>query len=191
MAYFPAFLKLNNCKILVVGGGNIAGKKIKRLLDFTEEITIIAPKISDSVKDIIDKKNLELKQRSYNKGDIKNFFIVIVAVDDLSLQKEIYDECQNYNILCNSVDSVEYCNFIFPSYTKKGVLTVALSTSGVSPSMAKYLRQAIEAIIPDSIVDFLEEMRELRSSLPKGKERMDLLDKKAKTYIENIFKKGK
>ena len=191
MAYFPAFLKLDNCKILVVGGGNIAGEKIKRLLDFTEEITIIAPKISDSVKDIIDKKNLELKQRSYNKGDIKNFFIVIVAVDDLSLQKEIYDECQKYNILCNSVDSVDYCNFIFPSYTKKGALTVAFSTSGVSPSIAKYLRQAIETIIPDSIVDFLEEMKQLRSSLPKGKERMDLLDKKAKTYIENLFKKDK
>jgi len=191
LAYFPAFLKLDNCKILVVGGGNIAGEKIKRLLDFTEEITIIAPKISDSVKDIIDKKNLELKQRSYNKGDIKNFFIVIVAVDDLSLQKEIYDECQKYNILCNSVDSVDYCNFIFPSYTKKGALTVAFSTSGVSPSIAKYLRQAIETIIPDSIVDFLEEMKQLRSSLPKGKERMDLLDKKAKTYIENLFKKDK
>lgn len=191
MAYFPAFLKLDNCKILVIGGGNIAGEKIKKLLDFTKEITIIAPKISDSVKTIIDNNNLEFKQRSYNKGDIKGFFIVVVAVDDISLQKEIYNECQNYNILCNSVDSVEYCNFIFPSYTKKGVLTVAFSTSGVSPSMAKYLRQAIEAIIPDSIVDFLEEMRELRSSLPKGKERMDLLDKKAKTYIENIFKKGK
>ena len=191
MAYFPAFLKLDNCKILVIGGGNIASEKIKKLLDFTKEITIIAPKISDSVKTIIDNNNLEFKQRSYNKGDIKGFFIVVVAVDDISLQKEIYNECQNYNILCNSVDSVEYCNFIFPSYTKKGVLTVAFSTSGVSPSMAKYLRQAIEAIIPDSIVDFLEEMRELRSSLPKGKERMDLLDKKAKTYIENIFKKGK
>jgi len=191
LAYFPAFLKLDNCKILVIGGGNIASEKIKKLLDFTKEITIIAPKISDSVKTIIDNNNLEFKQRSYNKGDIKGFFIVVVAVDDISLQKEIYNECQNYNILCNSVDSVEYCNFIFPSYTKKGVLTVAFSTSGVSPSMAKYLRQAIEAIIPDSIVDFLEEMRELRSSLPKGKERMDLLDKKAKTYIENIFKKGK
>ena len=191
MAYFPAFLKLDNCKILVVGGGNIAGEKIKKLLDFTKEITIIAPKISDSVKTIIDNNNLEFKQRSYNKGDIKGFFIVVVAVDDLSLQKEIYDECQNYNILCNSVDSVEYCNFIFPSYTKKGALTVAISTSGVSPSFAKYLRRAIEATIPDSIVDFLEEMKQLRSSLPKGNERMNLLDKKAKTYIENLFKKEK
>ena len=191
MAYFPAFLKLDNCKILVIGGGNIAGEKIKKLLDFTKEITIIAPKISDSVKTIIDNNNLEFKQRSYNKGDIKGFFVVVVAVDDISLQKEIYNECQNYNILCNSVDSVEYCNFIFPSYTKKGALTVAFSTSGVSPSIAKYLRQAIETIIPDSIVDFLEEMKQLRSSLPKGKERMDLLDKKAKTYIENLFKKDK
>jgi precorrin-2 dehydrogenase/sirohydrochlorin ferrochelatase len=92
-------------------------------------------------------------------------------------------------MLCNSVDSVDYCDFIFPSYTRKGALTVAFSTSGISPSVAKYLRRAIERTIPDSIADFLEEMKTLRASLPKGKERMKLLDAKAKAYIDKIFNK--
>ncbi|BDY13652.1 siroheme synthase [Hydrogenimonas cancrithermarum] len=190
MAYFPAFIKLDGKKILLVGGGNIAGEKLEKLLDFTKEITVIAPEISDTVRTMAETNGLTLHQRPYRPEDIEGYFVVIVAVDDLSLQKEIYDACQMRHTLCNSVDSVDYCDFIFPSYTKKGALTVAFSTSGISPSVAKYLRRAIETVIPDSVADFLEEMKQLRASLPKGKERMKLLDEKARIYIDNLFKKG-
>jgi precorrin-2 dehydrogenase/sirohydrochlorin ferrochelatase len=189
MTFFPAFIKLDDKKILLIGGGNIAGEKLEKLLDFTKKITVIAPEISDSVQTMIEKNGLTVHRRRYRPEDIEGHFVVIVAVDDLSLQKEIYETCQMRHTLCNSVDSVDYCDFIFPSYTKKGSLTVAFSTSGISPSVAKYLRRAIETVIPDSIADFLEEMKQLRASLPKGKERMKLLDEKARIYIDNLFKK--
>ncbi len=189
MAYFPAFVKLDNRKILLVGGGYIAGEKLEKLLDFTQDITIVAPEISKEVEAMAADHHLAIHRRPYRPSDLQNIFVVIVAVDDLALQKEIYDTCQSRHILCNSVDSVDYCDFIFPSYTKKGALTVAFSTSGISPSVAKYLRRAIERIIPDSIAEFLEEMKALRASLPKGKERMRLLDEKAKAYIDNLFNK--
>jgi precorrin-2 dehydrogenase/sirohydrochlorin ferrochelatase len=189
MAYFPAFIKLDGRKILLVGGGYIAGEKLEKLLDFTDGITVVAPEISEDVKRMIEAHGLAFHKRPYRPEDLENVFVVIVAVDDLSLQKEIYDACQSRHILCNSVDSVDYCDFIFPSYTRKGALTVAFSTSGISPSVAKYLRRAIETVIPDSIAGFLEEMKALRASLPKGKERMRLLDEKAKAYIEKLFNK--
>ncbi len=189
MAYFPAFVKLDDKSVLVVGGGKIAGEKIEKLLDFTDRITVISPEFSKETKELVDKAGLNVLKRPYEDGDIDGFGIVVVAVDDLELQKSIYDACQSRHILCNSVDSVEYCDFIFPSYTKKGPLTVAFSTSGISPSVAKYLRRAIERVLPDSRVEFLEEMKELRSTLPKGKERMKMLDEKAKSYIEKIFPK--
>ena len=193
MSYFPALLKIENSKVLVVGGGNIAGDKIEKLLDFTKDITVISPDILDKTKELIDKNRLNFINREYRDGDIEGFSIVVVAVDNISLQQTIFKECQKYNILCNSVDSVEYCNFIFPSYIKRGNLIVAFSTSGLSPSVSKYLRVAIEKLIPDSIETFLDEMKKIRDSLPKGKERMKLLDQKAKEYIDkhfNIFKKG-
>ncbi len=175
----------------MVGGGRIAKEKLQRLLDFTCNITVIASNISEDTRELAKSHRLKFIERHYEKGDVEGFDIVIVAVDDVTLQKEIYEECRAHRILCNSVDSVDYCDFIFPSYIKKGPLTIAFSTSGISPSVAKYLRKSIEKAIPDSIVEFLEEMKELRSSLPKGKERMKMLDEKARAYIEKIFSKDR
>jgi len=184
MAYFPAFLKLDNKKILIVGGGYIAYEKLDHLLDFTKDIKVIALGLSDEMQNRINKENLAFEQRAYVKGDIKEYAVVIVAVDDIPLQAEIFQESKSYNCLCNSVDSVDYCDFIFPSYIKKDDLTIAVSTSGASPAMAKHLRRYLQNLIPESIGSFLEEMKQLRRTLPKGKERMKMLDIKAEDYIK-------
>lgn len=185
MNYFPAFLKLEKRSILIVGGGKVAYEKLEHLLDFSSDISIIAQKFSTEMLEKIQTKDLHFEQHSYESGDIKDFSIVVVAVDDLSLQEQIYKESKKYNCLCNSVDSTDYCDFIFPSYIKKGDLTIAVSTSGTSPAMAKYLRVYLQKLIPDSIVLFLQEMQALRISLPKGKKRMEMLSEKAKKYIES------
>ena len=188
VAYFPAFLKLENKKILIVGGGNIAYEKLQRILDFTNEIHVIAQEYSDEMMHRINKENLHFEKRVYKEGDIKDFAVVIVAVDSIELQAEIFQESKKYNCLCNTVDSVDYCDFIFPSYIKKDDLTIAISTSGASPALAKYLRQYLQKMIPDTLSEFLEEMKALRKSLPKGKERMKMLNEKAKNYIKNWSK---
>ena len=188
MAYFPAFLKLDNKRILIVGGGYIAYEKLEHLLDFTQDITVIAEAISDEMLKTITQKGLPYLKKSYTKGDIKGFDIVIVAVDNIPLQKEIFNESKLYNCLCNAVDSVEYCDFIFPAYIKKESLTIAISTSGTSPAMAKHLKKYLLDMIPDDIGKFLTHMKELRGTIPKGKERMKMFDEKAKNYIDSWSK---
>ena len=188
MSYFPAFIKLDNQKILIVGGGYIAYEKLEHLLDFTQNIVVIAPEISTKMLETIKEKNLVFEKRVYKRGDIKNFAVVVVAVDDIPLQSEIFEESKQYNCLCNSVDSVEYCDFIFPSYVKKDDLTIAISTSGTSPAMAKYLKLYLKNLIPDGISDFLKEMKNLRKTIPKGKERMKMFDEKAKNYMKTWSK---
>jgi len=185
MGYFPAFLKLDNKKILLVGGGNIAYEKLVHLLDFTNEIDIVAKELSEEMMQKVDELRLNYERRAYHEGDIAEYAIVIVAVDDITLQGEIFEESKEYKCLCNAVDSVDYCDFIFPSYIKQDDLTIAVSTSGASPAMAKHLRRYLQNLIPVSIGAFLKEMRDLRKSLPKGKERMKMLDEKAKKYIES------
>jgi precorrin-2 dehydrogenase/sirohydrochlorin ferrochelatase len=188
MSYFPAFLKLDDIKILIVGGGNIAYEKLEHLLDFTQDIDIVALDISMEMMQLVKKYDLNFQKRAYQKGDIAKYAIVIIAVDDIALQAAIFEESKAHKCLCNAVDSVDYCDFIFPSYIKKDDLTIAVSTSGASPAVAKHLRRYLQKLIPESIGEFLKEMRHLRKTLPKGKERMKMLDEKAKKYIENWSK---
>jgi len=185
MSYFPAFLKLDEKKILIVGGGDVAYEKLVHLLDFTKQIDLIAQEFSDEMLVKIRENSLNFEKRAYARGDISEYAIVVIAVDDIPLQAEIFEESKQYKCLCNAVDSVNYCDFIFPSYIKKEDLTIAVSTSGASPAMAKHLRRYLQNLIPQSIGEFLQEMRGLRERLPKGKERMKMLDEKAKKYIES------
>ncbi len=189
MGYFPTFIKIDDKKTLIVGGGNIAYEKLEKLLDFTQNISIISPKFSDKMIEKINKYNLKFENRVYKTDDIKEFNIVIVAVDNINLQGQIFEESKQYKCLCNCVDSVEYCDFIFPSYIKKDDLTIAISTSGNSPALAKHLKIYLKKLIPDGISDFLKQMKDFRKTMPKGKERMQFLDKKAKEYIDEWNKK--
>lgn len=188
MAYFPAFIKLDGKKILIVGGGHIAYEKLDHLLDFTHDIEVIAADFSDTMLERIEKEGLAFEKRPYRTGDIEGFAVVIVAVDDIPLQAEIFEESKRHNCLCNAVDSVDYCDFIFPSYIKQDDLTVAISTSGASPAFAKHFKRHLRALIPDGISAFLDEMKELRKTLPKGPERMKMLDRKAEDYINSWSK---
>jgi precorrin-2 dehydrogenase/sirohydrochlorin ferrochelatase len=191
MKYFPLFLKIENIRVLLVGGGKVATEKLEKILDFTNDIKIIAPFISNEAQEYIKTHQLLFEMRKYQIGDIKEFDIIVVAVNDLELQKEIFEECKLYNKLCNSVDSVDYCNFIFPAYIKKGGLTVAISTSGKSPAVAKHIKGYLSNKMPDDIGEFLEYMNTLRNSIPKGKERMEMLSNLAKEYFERLDEKIK
>ncbi|MBU0720017.1 bifunctional precorrin-2 dehydrogenase/sirohydrochlorin ferrochelatase [bacterium] len=185
MGYFPAFVKLDQRKILIVGGGRIAYEKLDHLLDFTKDIEVIALSYSDQMRQRMEEEALHYEERKYKVGDLAGFSIVIVAVDDIPLQAEIFEESKKHNCLCNSVDSVDYCDFIFPAYIKKDDLTIAVSTSGASPAFAKHFKHYLSSLIPEGISNFLYEMKQLRSTLPKGKQRMEMLDKKAQDYIKS------
>jgi len=187
MSFFPMYIDMSKLKILLVGGGSIATEKIEKLLDFTENITIIAPFISEPLREIIKDKNLSYKLRPYMSGDINGFDIVIIATDTIKIHKEIYDESRGSRTLVNSVDNTAYCDFIFPSYIKRGDLTISFSTSGSSPAFAKQIKEYFEHKIPKNIDGFLENMKILREEIPKGKNRMRKFEKIVKDYMNKNF----
>ncbi|WP_419770533.1 MAG: precorrin-2 dehydrogenase/sirohydrochlorin ferrochelatase family protein [Candidatus Marinarcus sp.] len=189
MAYFPAFLKFDDKKILIIGGGSVALEKLEHLLDFTKNITLIAQEFNAQTQKLIQEHQLRQLKKAYEKNDIEGFDIVIAAIDNFVLQEQIYFETRGKNCLCNCVDLQKYCDFIFPSYVKKGDLTIAISTGGASPAVAKQLRIYFSKLIPDSMIEFLLQMKQYRKTMPKGKERMQFLDKKAQDYIQNWQKK--
>lgn len=186
MGYFPAFLRFDDKKVLLIGGGAVAYEKLLHLLDFTKNISVISLDVCANIQAVIESNDLTYHDRAYKRGDIASYDIVVVAVNDISLQTDIYIESREYRCLCNFVDLPQNCDFTFGSYIKKDDLVVAISTSGVSPALAKQLKLYLQDFIPSSIIKFLEEMRHLRETLPKGKERMELLSQKAKEYINNL-----
>jgi len=188
MAYFPMFVALHGRKILVVGGGQIAAQKLEKLVDFTKEITVISKEISEETHRFIKDHCLTHYLRPYKEGDIDGFDIVIVATDTVDLHKAIYEESRSRRILVNSVDNTDYCDFIFPSYIKRDDLTIAFSTGGASPAFAKRIRQHFEKVLPDSVGEFLQRMKALRSTLPKGKARMRHFEKLVEEYFQKHFK---
>ncbi|MBL0721199.1 MAG: bifunctional precorrin-2 dehydrogenase/sirohydrochlorin ferrochelatase, partial [Sulfurovum sp.] len=174
--------------VLVVGGGHIATNKIDKLLYFTEDITIISPFITESLIKIIKYQHLRYHRRAYISGDINGFDIVIVATDTIQLHKEIYNESRDSRILVNSIKNKAYCDFIFPSYIKKGDLTISFSTSGSSPAFTKQIKEYFERKIPNNIDKFLDNMKILREEIPKGKNRMSKFKNMSKNYIDKNCK---
>jgi len=187
MSFFPSYINLNNKKILLVGGGDIALEKLEKLIDFTQDISIIAKEVSTKFLNFATRYQIPIIQKTYQEGDIDGFDIVIVATNTISLHQEIYQESRDSRILVNSVDNTAYCDFIFPSYIKNGDLTISISTSGASPAMAKRVRIYIEKLIPSNIGEFLKEMKSLRKTMPKGKERMKFFEEKSNKFIQEYF----
>jgi precorrin-2 dehydrogenase/sirohydrochlorin ferrochelatase len=184
MSFFPSYISLKDKKILLVGGGYIALEKLEKLIDFTQDIRVITKDISDDFLKFANRYNINITQRAYKKGDIDSFDIVVVATNTPILHKEIFEESRRGRVLVNSVDNTAYCDFIFPSYIKKGDLTVSISTSGASPAMAKRLRIYIEKLIPPNIAEFLKEMKTLRKTMPKGEDRMRFFEEKSDKFME-------
>lgn len=186
--YLPVMLDLRNKKILLVGGGVIACEKLSRLVDCSVEITVVATECSPKMKEYIQKYTLTVCNRAFEESDLDGMDIVVAAVDSAQLQADIFVKATERKILCNAVDLPSYCHFIFPSIIRRDDLVIAISTSGASPAFAKHLKRLLEKLIPQDIEVFLAMMREKRSSFPKGKERMRMLDELATDYMRSVVK---
>jgi len=187
MSYFPAMIQLAGKRLLLVGGGTIAAEKLEKILEFTREITIVALEVSPEVEGMAREAGLTLHRRAYRPGEALEYDLVIVATDTVDLHRQIFEETRSGRVLVNSVDDTAYCDFIFPSFVKRGDLLVAFSTSGASPAFAKKIRRWFESRIPEGVEEFLSEMKRLRGELPKGKERMRRFEEMVEEFFHRRF----
>lgn len=191
MPLFPAFVSLKDKEILVVGGGKVATRKVEKLLPFGGKITVVAPKVEKRLKELAKKGRIKIKKRKFLTGDLRNKFLVVVAADDIDLQRRIFKLCQKRGILCNSVDSPEYCNFIFPSLVVRGDLVIGITTEGKAPALSKEVRKLIEQTLPRDIGKILETLYRERKRLKKGAKRQRYLTNLARELLRNsLGRKG-
>lgn len=148
MDYFPLFLKLQDKSCLVVGGGEVAARKITLLSNAGARITVVAKAFKDSVADQQQRMNLNLLHKAFNENDLTGMTLVVSATNDPQVNQAVAAAARQRQIPVNVVDAPELCDFIFPAIIDRSPLIAAVSSGGASPVLARLLRARIESMIP-------------------------------------------
>ena len=158
--YYPVFLDLRGRRAVVVGGGGVAERKILSLLKAGADVTVISPEITPKIEREKLKGCLTHIGRRYRNRDLRDAFLVIAATDSLPTNEKVSRDAP---CLVNVVDTPQLCNFIVPSSMKRGPLTIAVSTCGVSPALSRSLRKELEGEYGVDFARYLELLRRVRA----------------------------
>jgi siroheme synthase-like protein len=148
--YMPISISLKSRPCLVVGGGKVALRKIDNLLNYTAEITVIAPEVDDKIEYYASKRLLKLEKREYRPPEASQYGIVICASDDTETNKTVHDDCRMQGVPVNVVDNPSLCDFIFPAVVRRDCLSVAVSSDGKAPFLSGHIRLILENIFPEN-----------------------------------------
>ena len=181
MAYFPMFVDLKGKTCLVIGGGVVAYRKIKTLLQYEAQMIVIAPSLSPKLKELQERNKEQIRwitkeitsmeevrqqwsvgSKNGCRSDREEVALVLCATNNRKINEEIALWCHSKKIPVNVVDQQELCTFFFPAIVKKKEVSIGITTSGVSPGMSSYLREQIEELVDDQVLDFLEEIGDYR-----------------------------
>jgi siroheme synthase-like protein len=148
--YMPISISLKSRPCLVVGGGKVALRKIDNLLNYTAEITVIAPEVDDKIEYYASKRLLKLEKREYRPPEASQYGIVICASDDTETNKTVQDDCRKKGVPVNVADNPSLCDFIFPAVIRRDCLSVAVSSDGKAPFLSGHIRLILENIFPEN-----------------------------------------
>ncbi|MEJ7769552.1 MAG: TSUP family transporter [Chitinophagaceae bacterium] len=165
---FPVFLKLEDMRVLIVGGGNIGLEKLMAVIHNSPEtkINLVAIEIREAIFNTASHHpNLNILQRPYTLTDLDDVDIAIVAVNDPEMSRQIRNDAKQKGKLVNVADQPALCDFYLSSIVKKGNLKIAISTNGKSPTIAKRLKETFNELLPDKLDDILSNMQLIRNKL--------------------------
>lgn len=171
MKYFPVFLDGSKINAMVIGGGDVAARKIELLLKTTTKITIMAESVTEGVERLINENELSWLKHNYKAGLLTQTTLVIAATDNTEVNEQVYHEAVEFNILANVVDQPALCTYITPAIIDRSPMIIALSSSGSAPILIRMLREQIEKILPQGygrLADFSLKFRDHVKARIKG-----------------------
>lgn len=172
MTYLPLFLKADvNAPILVIGGGAIACAKVEALASVGARVDVVASSVRNDLVLLCEKHKFLYSEADYTSDLLEGRSIVVAATDDDDVNEGVAADCRARGILVNVVDNPPLCDFIFPALVRRGPLQIAISSSGISPVLARLIKQTIEMLIParfEQVISFLQVKKvAMRESLSK------------------------
>ncbi|MBO8136837.1 MAG: bifunctional precorrin-2 dehydrogenase/sirohydrochlorin ferrochelatase [Desulfotomaculum sp.] len=190
--FYPLYLRLEGQKCLVVGGGKVAERKVKKLLRSGAEITVISPRLTPALAAIKEQRLIKHIEREYREEDLKDAFLVFCATNNEEVNRQIADYCSRNKILVNIVDDPQRCDFFVPAVVRQGPLSIAISTNGRSPLLAARIREQLEKTFGPEYADFLELLGQVRMELlqnvPDPEKRRQVLEKIVQSDILKLYK---
>jgi precorrin-2 dehydrogenase / sirohydrochlorin ferrochelatase len=163
--YYPIFLNLRGKRCVVIGGGNVALRKVKALLDCGANVTMISPKPTPEIVKLSKKRAIHFIQRDYEKEDLGDAAIAFACTDVKKVNRKVAVDAKEAGVLVNVADDPRPSDFIIPSFFRKGNLTVAISTAGVSPALARKIRAKLEKSLGEEYALLLSIIGEVRSTI--------------------------
>ena len=151
MDYLPLFAELKQRPVLVIGGGEIAERKIKFLLRAQAQVQVVAGTLSPALADLAARQALSWRATEFSDALVDDVFLVIAATEDEALNQRVFAAANARYRLVNVVDNQALCSFVFPSIVDRSPLLVAISSSGKAPVLSRILREKIEALLPTNL----------------------------------------
>jgi precorrin-2 dehydrogenase/sirohydrochlorin ferrochelatase len=181
MKYYPVLLDLDDKLCVVVGGGRVAERKVRSLLQVGALVKVISPQLTQSLSRLKERGKIIHSQRFYRSGDLHRAFLAIAATDDRRANERVFSQALRQKIPVNVVDDPAHSSFIVPSLVQKGDLLIAISTSGQSPALARALRQKLQKEIGAEYIYLLKLLGAVRKkilSLELGQKRNQVIFRK-------------
>ncbi|WP_018084943.1 precorrin-2 dehydrogenase/sirohydrochlorin ferrochelatase family protein [Desulfurispora thermophila] len=166
-AYYHVTINLAGQLCLVVGGGKVAGRKAKTLLECGARIRLVSPQLVPELDELVRRSgdSIFYQARPYQPADLHGVLLVIAATGDVEVNRRIAQECRHRSLLVNVVNDPAAGNFFVPATVRRGALTIAVSTAGKSPLLSRYIRQELESIFPPQYAELVELLGELRAQI--------------------------
>ncbi len=172
MEYFPFFIDIEGQPVLIVGGGAVALRKAEKLLPYRPRLRAVAPEFCSGFAAL---PSVTCLHRPFEDADLEDCRVVIAATNDKEENRRIAALCRDRGILLNAVDDRDNCGFLFPALVKRGPVCVGISTGGASPVAAAWLREQIDALLPENLEVVIAELErarlQCRREIPDEKER--------------------
>lgn len=165
MRYYPVFLDIADRPVIVIGGGEVALRKVEGLMNAAAQVTVVSPHLHPDLEALAQQGRLRHVARPYRPGDLDGYVLAFVATDDRSLNAAVAREGRERRVWVNAVDDPDNCDFVMPSIVRRGDLMVAISTGGGSPATARKIREELENFLTDEYVLLLDIAAEVRQEL--------------------------
>jgi precorrin-2 dehydrogenase/sirohydrochlorin ferrochelatase len=168
IAGYPVVLKLAGRRCVVVGGGQVAARKVTALVRAAADVLVVAPDAAPDIDTLAETGGLRLERRAFEPADLDGAFLVIAATDRREVNRAVEEAARARGALLNVVDDPDACDFTVPALVRRRDVTLAISTGGRSPAFARYLREQLGEWLTDGRCTLLEILAELRRDLRRA-----------------------